>query len=315
MGDGGYTDDAPRFVAQGVAREAIVFPPQVVDLIVELGGSPQCAVTDALVLMRVWKWNWIQDQAGRLHRSAPDAPALPWRSLTYDDLAAQTRLGSRNRVRDAVGRLEGIGLLSTVVDTEAERGSRKWYLVTWPGSVAQGGCRDSAGGGAEIRQGGCLDSAPPYTVDKKKLGADVQALGSGSSLSLAAAWDDDPHTTRLCRILADAVEAHRGTRPKVSARWIKDLGLLLRRGPLGLDQPSATAPEAVEAMIAAVFGQLAEPDRKGFCWADQVRSPHALREHWDQLALALRRRSPARGAEPATVDQVDAVRRFMEGGA
>lgn len=98
---------------------------------------------------------------------------------------------------------------------------------------------------------------------------------------------------QLCTALADAVERYRdgaqGGRPSITAKWSKDMRLLLERGPLGADQAVAIKPERVAACIAVVFRELAEPQGStGFCWAKNVQSPGALRKHWWQIYAAAR---------------------------
>lgn len=97
---------------------------------------------------------------------------------------------------------------------------------------------------------------------------------------------------QLCTALADAVERYRdgaqGGRPKITGKWLKDMRLLLERGPLGADKAVAIEPERVAACIAVVFRELAEPSGSGFCWAKNVQSPSALRRHWWQIYTAAR---------------------------
>lgn len=83
--------------------------------------------------------------------------------------------------------------------------------------------------------------------------------------------------------------------------------LLLERGPLRCDNPTPQSPDVVERGIAFVFDQLADPGNDGFCWADQIRSASALRDHWLQLvdaAAKAKRRGRSRGA--STLDRVAA---------
>jgi hypothetical protein len=118
----------------------------------------------------------------------------------------------------------------------------------------------------------------------------------------------DPVIEDLCRCLAGAVEAHRdGDRPRITAKWRTDMDLLLRRGPTDLD-PAPVDPEKVRTAIRVVFTQLATPDSKsGFCWANQVRSPGALRDHWTQL------RQAARVAQkPAMAKGMAGLQEFLE---
>jgi hypothetical protein len=81
--------------------------------------------------------------------------------------------------------------------------------------------------------------------------------------------------------------------------------LLLERGPLHQDTPEAVSAEKVGATIDYVFAHLAEPQgRGGFCWAAQVRSPAALRDHWHQMADAARRlRAGQRGPTATAIDR------------
>lgn len=94
----------------------------------------------------------------------------------------------------------------------------------------------------------------------------------------------------LCRLLADAIAEHGAakTAPTVSDAWRRDMSLLIRRGPKGA-QPAPIDPERVARAIAVLFSELAEPQGSGgFCWADQVQSPAALRKHWGRIANAAR---------------------------
>lgn len=126
----------------------------------------------------------------------------------------------------------------------------------------------------------------------------------------AGALVHDAETGELCAMLADRVAQQRGRRPKVTARWVKDMGLLLRRGPKHVESEELSAV-AVAAMIDAVFDRLSSAGRDGFCWADQIRSPSALRDHWEQLEVALRRLPVARETD---ADVLDAVRRLKAAG-
>ncbi len=294
---GEFIDQAPAFVAQGVHRDAIVYHPQVVKLLVASGTSATSAVVDSLILMRVWKWNWVRDSTGEYRRFSLDETELPWARLTYEDLAEQVGV-SIGRVRDAVRRLEQSGHLLTRIMGHPEHGSQKFYLVNWTTA-------DPQHPGVRIPNTPPADPQHPYRGNTEDTNTDlVQASSSGRSL---ATQDDDAQAGRLCRLLADAVEQHRGTRPTVSSRWTKDMGLLLRKGPKGVDGSPPTV-EVVEQMIVGVFTRLNEPQAKGFCWADQIRSAGALRDHWDQLSLALKRNTgPAKVSDD---DMVDAVKRM-----
>lgn len=127
--------------------------------------------------------------------------------------------------------------------------------------------------------------------------ATTEELGDSlrSSRAPSPVPQDDPQVVELCAYLAERVEKHRGgDRPAVTAAWRRDMRLLVERGALGVDKPEAIAPEKVRAAIDATFDVLAEPGRDGFCWADQVRSPGALRRHLPKLREAYRRATQGR---------------------
>jgi len=291
---GEYVDSAPVFVAQGVHRDAIVYHPAVVGMLVEAGISSTSAVVDSLVLMRVWKWNWVRDSAGELRRFSLEDTPLPYVRLTYEELAEQVSV-SVGRVRDAVRRLTEAGFLLSRIVGHPEHGSQKYYLVNWTTA-------DPQHPGVRIPNTPPADPQHPYRGNAVDINPETpQAESSGRSL--ATTNDDEVQAGRLCRLLADAVETHRGTRPTIGARWTKDMGLLLRRGPKGVEGPPPSV-EDVATMIDAVFSRLNQPDRKGFCWADQIRSASALRDHWDQLALAVKRTAPTAPTDDAVADAV-----------
>lgn len=299
MGD--YVDSAPAFVAQGVHREAIVYHPSVVSMLVDGGVSATSAVVDSLVLMRIWKWNWIRDSNNELRRFAADEERLPWVQLTYDELAGQV-LVSVGRVRDAVRRLVNSGILVTRIVGHPEHGSQKFYLVNWTTA-------DSQHPGVLAPNTPPVGPQHPYRTNTDEINVDtVQASPSGRPL--ATTDDADAQAGRLCRLLAEAIDRHRGTKPSIGTRWTKDMGLLLRRGPKGIEGPPPSV-EDVATMIDIVFTRLNDPDRKGFCWADQIRSAGALRDHWDQLSLAVKRSKPP---EPPDDQVADAIRQLKEYG-
>lgn len=108
---------------------------------------------------------------------------------------------------------------------------------------------------------------------------------------------------RLCEQLADRVASLRhGARPNISERWLNDMRLLIERGPLHRDTPEAHPPGKIAATIDFVFDEMSEPEGRGaFCWADQIRSPHALRDHWYQMARAAENKLKARRSPTAQI--------------
>jgi hypothetical protein len=103
---------------------------------------------------------------------------------------------------------------------------------------------------------------------------------------------DPGDVERLCQHLAARVTRHRGTAPKVTPAWQADMGTLLNSGAAGWDGPPPTAGQ-VAGVIDAVFDRLNVRSSRGFCWADQVRSPQGLRGKWEQLTFALREHQQA----------------------
>jgi hypothetical protein len=98
----------------------------------------------------------------------------------------------------------------------------------------------------------------------------------------------DPEVVeRLCQHLAHRITRHRGARPKYSPAWAADMATLLNSGASGWEGPPPT-PQQVATVIDAVFDRLNVRSGRGFCWADQVRSPQGLRGKWEQLTFALR---------------------------
>lgn len=117
---------------------------------------------------------------------------------------------------------------------------------------------------------------------------------------------------RLCEALADRITMYRGDpsrRPKITKDWVKDMDLLIRRGPPSWEEPRAINPAVIEKAIAFVFDKCAEPRGSGnFCWAANIQSPRKLREKWEQLAdEARRQRGTKRG--PGTREKVTELRR------
>ena len=104
-----------------------------------------------------------------------------------------------------------------------------------------------------------------------------------------AASDD---AVALCELLAERILNHRGGEgaPRVTSTWTRDMGLLLRRGPLGISDAKPLTYARVMAAINYTFEHLSEPGRDGFCWADQIQSPGGLRRKYQQIRDERRKR-------------------------
>lgn len=92
----------------------------------------------------------------------------------------------------------------------------------------------------------------------------------------------------LCEFLQDGIQRHRGTRPKQTTAWVRDMDLLLRRGPKEWEEVKPLKADEVASVIRGIFTKLNVESSSGFCWANQIRSPGNLRRHWDELTLELR---------------------------
>lgn len=257
------TPNEPTWAAQAPDPEAVVWHPEVARRLAAKGVGSGTVATDTLLLLRLWR-----DGRGSMVEA------------TYDSLAEQVAM-TRTRVREAISRLEKIGVLVTA--TVPGGGRSKLYGVDW-----------SALGHHATVAPGQAGETPPTAPHRSRRGQERSGAVDVPESGSPATWSDDSAAETLCLQLAAAVTAHRGSRPKVSTRWLTDMGLLLRRGPTDTEDPPPT-PTEVATVIDGTFTRLAEPSPKGFCWADQVRSPGALRGHWSQLVLALRRSAPKRG--------------------
>lgn len=143
--------------------------------------------------------------------------------------------------------------------------------------------------------GGVVPTDPggvvPLHTDQYQRGLPTQVDDSTSSTTQVEVVDR-ADVEDLCRHLADRIEGYHPerARPKVTDKWRRDMRLLVDRGPLGVDDPRPVPPAKVRSSIDVVFDDLAEPTgRGGFCWAAQIRSPGALRDHWSQLSEAWHR--------------------------
>ena len=128
-------------------------------------------------------------------------------------------------------------------------------------------------------------------------------LTQGNSSQPNDARDSDAIVS-LCDHLADRIAQYHGDpakRPRSNtAAWRRSMDRLMRIGPAGRAAPSPIPAERIHRCIDFVFDELAEVERGGFCWAANIRSPGALREHWDQLLDAGKRKRVAkqRPADP-----------------
>ena len=228
-----------------------------------------------------------------------------WEAWPGVDLIRREAGLDRSRtVQDALARLVAAGALERVVNGAPDERIRKdqrpnlYRIVmdhgvtcgvtrcTWCG-VTRGAERGDASrpnGVTRDDTTGCRNASPEPSLEPSEEPSVKPTAVAASAAPL--------EVEALCAHLADRIEAFHPTRarPPITAKWRKDMRLLLERGPLRDEHAEAMTPARARASIDAVFDQLAEPTgRDGFCWAAQIRSPHALRDHWVQLATAFHR--------------------------
>jgi hypothetical protein len=206
-------------------------------------------------------------------------------------IASQTELSERT-VRRALAELEEAHLVTRVQQSRPD-GSRttdryQLALDRPPGPVATPPATVTGPPGQPTR-------TPPATVTGHEPTEDQPPVEPPTSGPAApppdpALFDAPTVIDELCTELAAAVGKFADAPPPpVTARWRNDMRLLLERGPLHQDTPAAIGPDVVRQCLRVVFTELAEPEgRGGFCWAAQIRSPGALRDHWHQMRVKAR---------------------------
>lgn len=227
---------------------------------------------------------------------------------SIDRIALKARVPKRTVMR-CLTRLEEAAALVVRRPEVRGRGHFNTYVVVMGKgvTVAPDANRETARKGAQRRAATANPSQTHRPIDLVDSPSDAPLLDDTPSPPTSGA--DIATIDRLCALLADAVEAHGGAgRPKVTAAWRRDMRLLLQRGELGISDAKGRPPEIIERAIGFTFSQLGDPGADGFCWADQVRSPGALRRHWPRLAEAKRKLEQGRGVSKGarTIDRVAA---------
>lgn len=229
-----------------------------------------------------------------------------------DTIRARAGLRQERYVAKALEALGELGLLEVEVhgcpDTRIPE-NRRPNLYRLTGSMAVAGDARRAGAGAARRAGGArraaqgVRDAQKKALDSSFLEPEVEPEENRKAVDAVAGAA--PEVEDLCEHLAGRVFAHRGGKglPKVTAAWRRDMRLLVERGPLRIADAQPVPAERVRNAIDFTFERLADPGADGFCWADQIRSPQALRDHWVQLYEAGRRQSAEhRGRNAAMID-------------
>lgn len=216
-----------------------------------------------------------------------------WRT-TSEALAAESPSDGRDAIRSSLKELEVLGYLRYAKLRGADgRLATVVYVYDEPPVAASPGpenpspvppaqTQETAGRTGDGSTG-AGEPGPFRTLEP------TNTLNTKTSPPASRPEAPDPDVAVLVGVLRSEVETHQGRAPKTTG-WEKPMGLLLRRGPTDWADPGPIAAEEVAAVIRWVFHE--EPE--GF-WANQVRSPEALRRHWTKIDVKRRRggrRSP-----------------------
>lgn len=246
----------------------------------------------------------LSDRAVRLYailrRKADNATGVAWPSRAT--LAAALRGCSKESVDRAVKELVTAGAVTTERRFDHER--KQWQSTRYTVMTSSPVTTGSRVGAPTPSRVGDDGVAAPVTTDLEPVTDSQEPTPPSTTRGVANAVS----ITNLCNLLATSIDAHRlGTgRPKITKAWERDMRLLIERGPLGVEPVRGVAPDVIARAITFVFEHLADPGRDGFCWADQVQSPNALRRHWPKLVDAKRKQEAGAGVSKGarTIDRV-----------
>lgn len=246
-----------------------------------------------------------------------------WPSIAL--IAREAGLRREQTVRDCLTRLIDGGHLTREVQgapddrIRADRRSNLYRILTPNGVTLRGvpsdGTPSTDGPTSRVeRPHASRSTAPRETRAEPSLNPSLEPSSESASTPspLPAASRPmpkgiDPNDVeRLCQQLAHRVQQHRGLAPVLSPAWRSDMATLLNSGASGWDGPPPT-PDQVATVIDAVFDQLNVRSSRGFCWADQVRSPQGLRGKWEQLTMELRKRQQAHPEAADVLAAMDAL--------
>ncbi len=236
---------------------------------------------------------------GILRRKADNATGVAWPSRST--LADLLRC-SKESVDRAVKELVSAGAVTTERRFDHER--KQWQSTRYTVMASSPVTTGSRVGAPTPSRVGDDGVAAPVTTDPEPVTDSQKPTPPSTTRGVANATS----ITNLCNMLATSIDLHRnGTgRPKVTKAWERDMRLLIERGPLGVDGARGVGPDVIARAVSFVFEHLADPGRDGFCWADQVQSPNALRRHWPKLVDAKRKQEQGTGASKGarTIDRV-----------
>ncbi len=120
--------------------------------------------------------------------------------------------------------------------------------------------------------------------------------------------DDDLERTidhDLCDYLADAIATSTGAKLRSDTKaWLTPMRRLRERGPAQLAKPEPVTPERIRRGITWAL----DDD----FWSQQIRSPAALRKHWEKLRAAAAKPRAASGPGYQLEDQRRAAGKILD---
>ena len=200
---------------------------------------------------------------------------------------------SIDAIREAINALEAEGYVMRV-----RRGVKKtnWYVLDDRGLMTEAdrpkildelGLSTTFGGGESVISGNHSESDSKLSGNKEPGNNSEQVLNSEETRTSEGEPSDELPEENLCKGMADEIEKMTGKRPKITAKWINDMRLLLEYGPTDWDSKVKVPRGEVASMIRWVY-------RDEF-WRKNVLSPAKLRLQWTKLLLA-------KGDDSPTVD-------------
>lgn len=235
---------------------------------------------DAMVLAQLTWWLQPSQRNGAPRtRQLIERDGEKWLYATDEKFADEIGM-SREQVRRARGSLRKQGLIEWQV--RKVNGARVTLIrPVLNGDIDVSETAESTDGQTSISTNGSNGDIDVCTVIRPREERTKRETAPDGAGSL--------EVDLLCTYLADRIEIHNeGNRPEITTRWKNDMRLLLKRGPLG-EVSDGLSDDQVRRAITSVFTELNRPGSDGFCWADQVRSPGALRKHYPKLRQAVKR--------------------------
>jgi len=196
--------------------------------------------------------------------------------MTVEKLASKSRT-TRGTASRAVAEIEDDGFIS-LVGQRSQGWHSSRYRFLFPDTDVVYESRF-----VPVDEPCALDTVPePCAETPEPCAPDTPSVRSEHGEPNEPKNPNNGDTRPLCEHLAARIGEFSGKEPKVTAKWLSDMDLLLRRGPAEWAKPEGLDPERVTRLIDFVFDN-AGPSPDGFSWAAQVRAPSGLRKHYERL--------------------------------